>query len=870
MERKQENDIARSLHISSLKIGIISFFLIGGAFFAFYLGVTNAYDGFQGDNLYDEYILYQRPIDVEGDGDFEVLAYTPREVEEQRDINKFYGMNNDNNIILLNARNGEIRWSFKLQKPNFVVSSVNFITQGNISDDVEPLIIVQYAQVKTIEYVVPGDPKETNPVDFLRIFNETGYYETYMLDLSTQGKGTIAFNLSDKIQERIFEFQPLTYNPIDNYPDFLLLTMNITKEEQDQNILGNVSFHAFFSNGTLNWTSSNSSLGTIPDLIDVNLKQYETHGVQVNTSHFAFITPIGGLYSFDIQDGSISLNETPGISDVRGLYSCNIDYTSDGINDLFIQYFNGSDSSLYTGFLNATNGSLLNLPAPIKVDHLKWLVDLRSEARFELGKPDLLVGWDLNEYKLLFYRITQNGLEINMSYNFPESNQEWNIPLHLDYFAYQGGEFYLFDVSYEDKVIIDVKNENIFVRFDTSFALPKEQIIGDLVVNQVGIETCYISRKGLGGYTIFTIHSRDFLFLNSDTNLVLFISSIAIAIISLVLLLKERRNYNILKRDDFGKEELEESSDREKSLKKLKKLSNFLLTVQIFYTAVSLGMLIFMVQFLRSPMFDAMSSLYLVLSLILATLPLVNSLYYHLAPAAAFLIIKIQKSYFRRSRPDSEHRIVVLDMKDYGKTHNPIMIIGRSLFPISISLTIGLIMFQLFATVPLEGGEAAGINLPWMAEFEIYVGLFTILSYIVIAFIIPGSWLLEDTGVAYFEEPTHEIAPGGISSVSKWLLMLFQGAFGITAIINYLNVFGDFNLEYFAQFGWGLGLLQLSTYILAFVLAPIFHGMLSMTMSNKRILQDLEYNKRRLFEKMEASGIDTTPRRLRNFFENVP
>ncbi|MHA1996625.1 MAG: hypothetical protein ACTSU9_00810, partial [Promethearchaeota archaeon] len=265
--------------------------------------------------------------------------------------------------------------------------------------------------------------------------------------------------------------------------------------------------------------------------------------------------------------------------------------------------------------------------------------------------------------------------------------------------------------------------------------------------------------------------------------------------------------------------------------------------------------------------YTAIRNAYLTVSLMLASTPLLSLIYNVSSPNSAMLYVRIQKFYYRFvNRGKKEHRIVVLDMSHYARKFSNMLIISRSLFPIFISLTLGLSVFQTFSRETITN-EFGNFNLFWLADFEFYGGLIFIGTYIFLAFIVPGGWLLDDSGVVYFDEPKSIHHPGDISKISSWLLNWLKGLAGFTALFNYYKLFANFNIIEALQMESVVSTITIAIIIIVLIiLSPILYGLLAMFASNADMIDDLEYNREILYGKLQKMGIDTTPMRLRDFF----
>jgi len=264
---------------------------------------------------------------------------------------------------------------------------------------------------------------------------------------------------------------------------------------------------------------------------------------------------------------------------------------------------------------------------------------------------------------------------------------------------------------------------------------------------------------------------------------------------------------------------------------------------------------------------NAIRSAFITIALMFSSLPFISILYNQFATQSAIIYIKIQSFFYKvLMKGRKNYKVVVLKM-NYAKGCSSVTILSRSLMPILISLTVGLWIYQAFSSELFLTSEGA-LNMSFIGDFETYAGIAFILIYIGLMFIIPGGWLLDDCGVVYFDEPVKDHHPGDISKISSWLLNWLKGLFGITAFLNYYMLFKNFSFNIGGVVNDVLGAVFMLIFVIGIMLiaSPILYGLLTMLLSNSSMIQDLEYNKRTLFDKMQKQGLDTTAYVLRDVF----
>ncbi|MHA1819746.1 MAG: hypothetical protein ACTSU2_06350 [Promethearchaeota archaeon] len=235
-----------------------------------------------------------------------------------------------------------------------------------------------------------------------------------------------------------------------------------------------------------------------------------------------------------------------------------------------------------------------------------------------------------------------------------------------------------------------------------------------------------------------------------------------------------------------------------------------------------------------------------------------------------------------------DYKIIVIDIVEKKKISKA-AIIGRVFLPLLISLTIGITIYQglgpdgflikalypRFIDHPLTNPDTLGILTPDMKssnDLWIEIGRFArycfqpmIYTYIAITLIIPSAWLLDDAGVCYYERALEYREISDVDSISKWTLSFISGLFGVTAIIQFMNLF----VPMFSQLGTLMSVLgelaegspafSVLVLILALIIFPILSGVIFIY--NAMFKMELNYDKniKRLYKRMEKIGIDTTP-----------
>jgi len=383
------------------------------------------------------------------------------------------------------------------------------------------------------------------------------------------------------------------------------------------------------------------------------------------------------------------------------------------------------------------------------------------------------------------------------------------------------------------------------------------------------------------GYYVWPILAKaKAMFELDSTNAILFYSAIIVGVVSGLLLIKARLAHSRLSRTEEAIQPELAARKREvtTTLQTTRPLRGLSLVMLLVMLAAAIVFVTFIVvigvgdNYYNSENYYAIRNSYITISITFVSLPIIAIMYNHLSPRSAMLYIKIQRFFFRLQKKRKEYRIVVLDLSDYGKKHSVALVMSRSLFPLLVSLTLGLTIFGAFAS-EMTGlsGTTGSMNMVWLAEFELYGGLTFIASYLLMIFISPGGWLLDDCGVVYFEQPKEVIHPGDISKISDWLTGWLKGFFGISALLSYYQLFAGTDFLALVDMEDPLMgmLLLVFIFMIMLVFTPILYGLTAMFSANASMIDDLEFNRKQLFAMLQKAGIDVTPRRLKDFFERA-
>ncbi|NMC05127.1 MAG: hypothetical protein GYA24_07950, partial [Candidatus Lokiarchaeota archaeon] len=92
-----------------------------------------------------------------------------------------------------------------------------------------------------------------------------------------------------------------------------------------------------------------------------------------------------------------------------------------------------------------------------------------------------------------------------------------------------------------------------------------------------------------------------------------------------------------------------------------------------------------------------------------------------------------------------------------------------------------------------------------------------------------------------------------------------------TALLNYYQLFAGTDLASLVNMDDPVQafFLVVFVFVIIIIASPILYGLIAMFWANASMIDDLEYNRERLYAAMRDAGIDVTPRRLKDFFEKA-
>ncbi|MHA1681669.1 MAG: hypothetical protein ACTSUE_11725 [Promethearchaeota archaeon] len=882
-----KDGLYKKIHVSRFKVGLAATVLIAAGFLAMFLGFYKVSRGFQGSIDFSGYNLIQSPVDVDSDGCAEVIGYTGRELEEASD-GSIRGMNADHGIALIDLLDGMHAWAggvFTLGEPNYVVGCAMPMNRWDAAYSYKPRLLVQFAQVnpnQETRYEFNGYGDMNSKVTVIK--NETGLYRTLIMNVSNSME-TIEL---DDVPGRILDVFPLNYQESDAFPDFLVITTNVTYNQEwsrNNTYQGFYGFHvvAYFENGTLAWSCNNTDVSP-SSLLNAGEKNGWPFAMafSLNQTHFVMKGPGAYIVCGDIQSGNRTWSSSG--HDVNLVFDSLVDVSGDGLVDIPFLVDNGTT---WFGYYDL-NGTFISSHGMVNLGTGSQVIP-GMYTRRDFAADDVIVVYKRENCSLYpfvdAYKHNSSGLSLIWRYEF-ENHEDLQIfssgqDFFLDDDAGGGGgsgRYFLLRYKVEGRndraVALDAMSGSVVGQYNR---IGRTNVIGDFLSDDCQLFMEIVFTDNRNGLFVIGGEGSKYIFQHSVLNTWVFYLCIGLVVASGILTaLFSRIHRRLLSMEEKMVAGQSDSPGdtiltTSKTTRGLRKASITMLAIIIAVVSLFIYAIFFIdmggITVYGGTDYTAIRNAYLTVSLMLASTPLLSLIYNVSSPNSAMLYVRIQKFYYRFvNRGKKEHRIVVLDMSHYARKFSNMLIISRSLFPIFISLTLGLSVFQTFSRETITN-EFGNFNLFWLADFEFYGGLIFIGTYIFLAFIVPGGWLLDDSGVVYFDEPKSIHHPGDISKISSWLLNWLKGLAGFTALFNYYKLFANFNIIEALQMESVVSTITIAIIIIVLIiLSPILYGLLAMFASNADMIDDLEYNREILYGKLQKMGIDTTPMRLRDFF----
>lgn len=875
-------NIYHAIHRRKVVLGGLVALLICAIFAGVFFGFMRVEVGRIVPENIENYDLYPSTIHLVGYGNPFLIGYQDRWISwEKASTNSTSGVDDQNDMIFIDTHSGMPVWHFHVNKPSFVVNpnSIDVLTSDNDSASTPVTtasLFCQYCQVTgadTPRYKLSGDEQN---IELIK--NDTGYYESYLLNANTSNC-TIAANLTSQIKGCVVATSHLQYNPDDAIPDFLVLATNITWNEIQSFSSYNATFtlYAINTNGTIAWSAAENQTGSIMHTSYTQFNSFYSFAI-INQTCGALIVPNMSIVAFDLRTGhAVWHHDSESSSSYQNVIRTGHDFDDNGTPDLLVTKMNYTDQEWTAEFLSGANGTAISSMgnSTLGTFNNTGIVCFDSLRRFPDVNAEYIAGWNSQAKTLSIWTINATGLHrtgvLDFSGKFsgtylnlnPTWSCEYNHEIYaiVQYMQSSNTQDVMETIDLASARSINIETvrsgTGVFGSFDT-FSVP-------------GIQYAFIETGSTPGFGIVVLGSRHFLFLESPTYLLCLIASLIIlgfCVIGIYLVDRSRRNLSAKAMYNLDSE----NNNVHEISRPLRIFSNIILVVLVA-SCVIFFVFIFLEQsnnlIINSDDFTVITGGYVTFGIMFASYPLVAVLNNHFSPHAGILYIKLQRAFYKVFKRNRDFRIIVLDMP-YARKHSFSTIFMRSLFPVLIAITVGLWLFTLHVNNALSPITGTGINFTWMSDFQLYGSSIFVLAYFLLVTIIPGGWLLDDSGVVYFDEPKSQLQPGDISKVSNWLTTLLKGIFGVTAILNYYRLFSGINFSNAVSMQNNPVMsLLMSIFVIGIYLifSPIMYGIMVNIQSNASMISDLEYNRHVLYEKMVKAGLDVTPYRLREFFD---
>ncbi len=871
-----EGKLYKDMHRIKVKIAISASLLIGATFVGIFMGAFKVNLGME-DKKYVGYKNFYMPVPERGDQPWQVVAYTTRTITQYND-ESLQSTTRLASVVRFDMPTGRLAWNLSDQALG--IHDVNVGLVENVNEwygggPDGPLLLVQFASVSATETMI-YETHSDGGHSKMWFRNETGSYQTFTWNFSAPSFDASRKNITDAIGagSRAIGVIRLLYNASDSLADYIIVSTNRTWEKDELQLplsFGEGILYKLFAmhaNGSLAWSVDSNTTGSIINFGSTFIWS-DVYGFALNSSHFVITLPDSKVALGSIGTGSKVWDATL-ITDIIGA-PC--DHSGDDRPDLVC-----IDTSNNIICIDGTNGTAVsNFTAiPLGTNHF---CPLRVASRYGFPYDLILVEANTGHVQLYQHNATTvsmlwekdiGGYEVyNMRVSWKHYNDYLGSAVLLLQVGFPGGEgnkLYRYYNAESGAVITEASRGR-----DDAFT-------GDFFTQWEGLEIVSVESDN-GYYVQSASQATKRMFELDDMYLVALVVAVAVGLVSGLILIKARRTHARLSSKEEEMQTVVVANETSitttrKTTRPLRSLSMAMLLV-ILASAIMFIVYIVVIgtgdNYYNSENFYAIRNGYITIGLTLVSLPIIAVLYNYASPGSAMLQIKIQRFFYKvLFKGKKEHRVLVLDMSDYAKKFSIPMIIGRSMFPLLVSITLGLTVFGALATDTSGiGGTTGSINLIFISEFELYAGLTFIGSYLLMAFISPGGWLLDDSGVVYFEQPVDTHHPGDISKISDWLTGWLKGFFGFTALLNYYNLFADTDLTKLVDMGDILSAILLVVFVFGIMIiaSPLLYGLIAMFSSNASMIDDLEYNRERLYAMLRKSGVDVTPKRLKDFFE---
>ncbi len=362
----------------------------------------------------------------------------------------------------------------------------------------------------------------------------------------------------------------------------------------------------------------------------------------------------------------------------------------------------------------------------------------------------------------------------------------------------------------------------------------------------------------------------------------------------------KKRNFR--SKPDLDTIEDERLKEKVKTRLKNLKILRFITIISVILILVAIGGIFmylrtvarFYVQYSETYVGPQSSILALIIiyPLILPLLFILPMIYKKVAPFfAEKTFFNLQRGYFKRRMAQGklDYKIIVTQM-DVRYDVSIFTYIKRAILPIFIAFTIGISIYTGLSSsgwltglisnfkpnfVGLTNPKSLGIvrqDVPFdriwveMGNFAGYCILPMLVTYFLTAVLIPSGWVLDDAGITYYVKYKKYRGINDVESVSTWLLGVISGFFGMSGLLSFISLFNPFlgqlgSLEDAIELNMvgASGNLGVFILILTLILFPLMISLAIMIACIHKVETNFYSISKRLFNRMEDTGIDTTP-----------
>ena len=802
--------------------------IIASSFIILIYTQTSGIEGFkiEMDSMYGQYLEVPVCYDITGDNISEIVIMVKPHYENDKINDPNYGM-----VKLYNLKSRSLIWSLDLHAPPIKLYRVFDYNNDGIDD-----LFLTY-----------GTPNGT-----LMKYSELKYYPHRFGNSFISGVDGSVLKIDDKYEnltnEYVIDFLVYDENFHDNIEDFIVIKSNSADENSQSNVT------AYYWNGTIckNLKFLNYSIRELEIINYLNGKH-----ILATSYSKAFILNTSNPNNYSL------ILEISGISNSFSSFTILDDLNNDNCSELLIigenmiKLVNGIDGSVLN-YLNISSES-------INVKKIERINDINGD-----NKDDFLIYYYNNNNSngniLKIIALNHTSLDIQLIHSIILDQSIYSfVPINNQYFKDNELKFLMCKKGSTDifgsnsHILTSIDQSNTYWNYKSNYYYNEIKNISKIFDDSAGLilvgnhNLDIISIKGSKNYWLLFLEYPEYF-----GYFLIVLISIFLITIALILI--------FIKRTQFRKN-ISELLKYKENVKRLKLpiiitiliiiilIINFAFLnhfTGVFRTTLTLGsddeLVLIGIVFLFTVLFSSM--------------PLLPAFYNKTAPSSSIAILELRKLFFKFIR-HSEKKIVVINL-DENKSIGIITMLKRCLLPILISLSVGINLFNFlapkFSTVSIEFQETF---YTFQYYFIYYAITPMIISFYLLFIFIPSTWLLDDAGVVYVITPKKVHLPPDIERLSNWAYNWLEGLAGFTAILSYINLISVLNMASFAINGDFLTQSMILIILgLLFYGFPFLSGLVLTLLSIIYMELNLEYNKEKLYKKMEKRNYDTKKKEI--------